>query len=143
MLGSRLRSLELGRSGTGHVAHFECLSSVPEDQRSQTEDIAGKADFEGLELIRVWNSVKVSVIAFIPFALSMVFAGLWIGVSVGVYGVDTQVATQTAFTVAAFIVTAGEASPRHGFKYVVLTGVTGALLIALFAFLDSQARSSL
>jgi hypothetical protein len=40
--------------------------------------------------------------------LSLVFAFIWIGVSIGIYHVDAQVAVQTAFTVAAFIVTAGE-----------------------------------
>jgi hypothetical protein len=62
---------------------------------------------EGLEFVRTWDSIGVSVISLVPFGLSLAFAGAWIGVSIQQYGVNAQVATQTAFTVAAYIVTAG------------------------------------
>lgn len=63
---------------------------------------------EGLEFIRAWDRNKVSIIALIPFAVSLLFAIIWIVVSIARYAVDAQVAVQTAFTVAGFIVTAGK-----------------------------------
>jgi hypothetical protein len=63
---------------------------------------------EGLDFIRAWDRNNAAGIALVPFALSLLFAIVWIWVSVAQCGVDVQVAVQTAFTVAAFIVTAGE-----------------------------------
>lgn len=62
----------------------------------------------GLDFVRAWDRNNAAVIALIPFVLSLLFAVVWIVVSVATYAVDVQVAVQTAFTVAAFIVTAGK-----------------------------------
>jgi hypothetical protein len=62
----------------------------------------------GLEFVRAWDRHKLSIIALLPFFFSVAFAAIWIGVSIGTFGVDAQVAVQTAFTVAGFIVTAGK-----------------------------------
>jgi len=62
----------------------------------------------GLDFVRAWDRNNAAVIALIPFVLSVLFAVIWIAVSVEVYAVDAQIAVQAAFTVAAFIVTAGE-----------------------------------
>jgi hypothetical protein len=70
--------------------------------------MVANASTEGLEFVRAWDSLAVSLISLIPFGLSLLFAGVWIGVSIRQYGTDAQVATQTAFTVAAYIVTAGK-----------------------------------
>ncbi|KAK4543992.1 hypothetical protein LTR36_004766 [Oleoguttula mirabilis] len=112
-LGSRVKTFELGRNGSTHVANFENPTRVPADQRFQTASMLenpsaqGVATF-GLELIRAWDSMAISAISLTPFFVSLVFAAVWIGVCVGKYHVDAQVATQTAFTAAAFIVTAGK-----------------------------------
>jgi hypothetical protein len=77
-------------------------------------------DTHGLEFVRAWNRHKVSIVALLPFLILMVFAVTWIAVSIGNFGVDAQVAVQTAFTVARFIVTAGEAeSISHVFLWLV------------------------
>lgn len=107
-LGSPKEILKFGRNAYGHVANFESPEKVPEDQRFQMEDhIAVELENEGLEFIRAWDGVAVSAISMVPFVLSLAFAGAWIGISMHKYGVNGQVATQTAFTVAAYIVTAG------------------------------------
>ena len=62
----------------------------------------------GLDFIRAWDRNNAAVIALIPFVFSVLFAIAWIAVSVAAYAVDVQVAVQTAFTVAAFVVTAGK-----------------------------------
>lgn len=73
--------------------------------------------------------------------LSLLSAAVWIGVSIRQYGADAQVATQTAFTIAGYIVTAGKV--RLGrLDLNTLMSSEGALLIALFAFLDSQAQKN-
>jgi hypothetical protein len=64
------------------------------------------AEDEGLEFVRSWNTISISAIVLLPFVLSLVFGGVWIGVFVKM-GTDVQVAVQTAFTVASYIVTAG------------------------------------
>ncbi|KAK1031552.1 hypothetical protein LTS16_017970 [Friedmanniomyces endolithicus] len=89
----------------------------------QVEVCRDKPAVEGLEFVRAWDVGAVSMISLTPLLFSLVFVALWIGVCVGHFGVDVQVATTTAFTVAVFVVTAG------------------ALVIALFAFLDSHMGS--
>ena len=103
-----MEALELGRSGSTHVADFDNPSSVPEKQRFQTVKIASTPETEDLEFVRAWDATAISLISMMPFLLSRIFAGTWICFSVHRYGVDAQVATQTAFTVAAYIVTAGK-----------------------------------
>lgn len=71
-----------------------------------TQQLMANAEDEGLEFVRSWNTVSISAIVLLPFALSLAFGGVWIGVSVKT-GTDVQVAVQTAFTVASYIVTAG------------------------------------
>ncbi len=66
-----------------------------------------KPAVEGLEFVRAWDVGAVSMISLTPLLFSLVFVALWIGVCVGHFGVDVQVATTTAFTVAVFVVTAG------------------------------------
>ena len=107
-LGSRLRALELGRNGSSHVANFGDPKKISIEQRFQTEDIATNAEEEGLEFVRTWNIIAISTISLVPFGLSLVFAAVWIAVSVQKHGVNPQVATQTAFTVASYVGTAGK-----------------------------------
>ncbi|KAK1061565.1 hypothetical protein LTR74_010956 [Friedmanniomyces endolithicus] len=122
-LGKRLKTFELGRTGATHVANFEEPSRIHAGQRIQTVEMLDKPAVEGLEFVRAWDVGAVSMISLTPLLFSLVFVALWIGVCVGHFGVDVQVATTTAFTVAVFVVTAG------------------ALVIALFAFLDSHMGS--
>ena len=89
------------------MANFEDPRGIPEDQYFQTQKIAASPETEGLEFVRSWDTVAVSMISMLPFVLSIVFAGVWIGISVQRNGVDAQVATQTAFTVSSYIGTAG------------------------------------
>jgi hypothetical protein len=73
--------------------------------------VAVRAD-HGLEFVHAWDRHKLSVIASLPFGISMAFAVSWIAISIVKFRVDAQVAVQTAFTVAGFIVTAGETEPE-------------------------------
>lgn len=70
------------------------------------------AEDEGLEFVRSWNTVAIAAIILLPFLLSLVFVGVWIGLFVKM-GTDVQVAVQTAFTVASYIVTAGTSQVLH------------------------------
>jgi hypothetical protein len=137
-----VKAYEFGRVGASHVANFEDPSRIAGDQRSQTRAMVLDVDVgtHGIEFIRRWDSAAVSIISLVPFAVSLIFASVWIGVSVGTFQVDAQIAVQTGFTVAGFIVTAGIERPCPSFQFP-LTFETGALLIALFAFLDAQAQS--
>ncbi|KAH8752362.1 hypothetical protein F5882DRAFT_484903 [Hyaloscypha sp. PMI_1271] len=118
-LGSKIESLVLGRSKNSHTAFFDDPERV-KGQVTVTQKLMANAEDEGLEFVRSWNTVAIAAIILLPFVLSLVFGGIWIGLFVK-KGTDVQVAVQTAFTVASYIVTAG------------------ALLIALIAFIDSQA----
>ncbi|TKA60697.1 hypothetical protein B0A55_10814 [Friedmanniomyces simplex] len=64
--------------------------------------------------------MATSLTSLTPCVLSMIFIGVWIGVSVGKYNADVQVATQTAFTGGVLIIFAG------------------ALFVALLAFLETR-----
>jgi hypothetical protein len=81
--------------------------------------VAARAD-HGLEFVRAWDRHKLSIIAMLPFVFSVVFAVAWIGVSIGKFKVDAQVAVQTAFTVAGFIVTAGKVKVQKSCFLLVL-----------------------
>lgn len=71
-----------------------------------TQTLIANAEGEGLEFVRSWNIVAISAIVLLPFVLSLVFSGVWIGVFVK-RGTDVQVVVQTAFTGASYIVTTG------------------------------------
>lgn len=71
-----------------------------------TQKWLSNAEDEGLEFVRSWNTVAISAIVLLPFVLSLVFGGVWIGLLIKT-GTDVQVAVQTEFTVASYIVTAG------------------------------------
>ena len=129
----------MGRTATSHVANFKHPSNISETQRFQTEAIAAKPEEEGIEFIRSWDRLAISAISMIPLVVSLVFAGVWIGLSILKHKVDAQVAVQTGFTVAGFIVTAGKDSSLCLVTETLIAS-TGTLLIALFAFLDSQGQ---
>jgi hypothetical protein len=107
-LGGRIKSYDLGRSASSNIVNFLNPSRIDPKQFHHTEDMLSDVRDEGLEFIRAWDRKKVSAIATIPFAVSLVFAFVWTAVSIARYNVDAQVAVQTAFTVAAFIMTAGK-----------------------------------
>lgn len=108
VLGERVKSYDLGRNASSNVVNFLEPRRLDPKQYFQTVDMLSNVQTEGLEFVRAWDKNNASIIALIPFVLSLVFAIIWIAVSIGHYAVDAQVAVQTAFTVAAFIVTAGE-----------------------------------
>ena len=110
VLGQPVEALELGRIGSSYVVNFEQPSNIDNNQRYQTERILRDSKKEGLAFARTWDAYAVSIISVVPFVLSVIFAGVWIGISIHRYSVDAQVATQTAFTIALFIVTAGNES---------------------------------
>lgn len=97
-------------------------------------------DLEGLEFVRAWDRRRISAIATVPFVISLLFALIWIPVSAARFAVDAQVAVQTAFTVASYIVTAGRSRTMEQAFIRVSDISIGALLIALFAFLDGPAK---
>ena len=77
-----------------------------EGQMTITQSLIANAKDEGLEFVPSWDTVAISAIALVPFILSLVLGGVWIGVFVK-KGTDVQVAVQTAFTMASYVVTAG------------------------------------
>lgn len=87
------------------MAFFEDPEKI-KGQVTVTQKLLASAEDEGLEFVRSWNTVAISAIVLLPFVLSLVFGGVWIGLFVK-KGTDLQVAVQTAFTVASYIVTAG------------------------------------
>jgi hypothetical protein len=111
VLGGRVKSYDLGRNASSNVVNILNPDRLDPKQYFQTVDMLSDSKTEGLEFVRAWDRNNVSIIAMIPFVLSVVFAIFWIAVSIARYSVDAQVAVQTAFTVAAFIVTAGK--PHH------------------------------
>ena len=88
------------------MAFFEDPHRV-RDQVTVTQTLLANPEEEGLEFVRSWNIVAISAIVLLPFVLSLVFGGVWVGVFVK-RGTDVQVAVQTAYTVASYIVTAGK-----------------------------------
>ena len=95
------------------MAFFEDPEKV-KGQVSVTQKLLANTENEGLEFVRSWNTMAISAIVLLPFVLSLVFGGVWIGLFAK-KGTDVQVAVQTAFTVASYIVTAGTLQePRAG-----------------------------
>lgn len=102
-------TLELGRTGSTHVANFKEPLRIPEDQRFQTVAMFGDPSTIGVEFIRSWDSFAVSMISLAPFGMSIVFAAVWMAVFIA-KGNDPQIVVQAAFAVAAYIVTAGKST---------------------------------
>ncbi|KAK4555744.1 hypothetical protein LTR86_006964 [Recurvomyces mirabilis] len=121
-LGSRINALDLGRGDNNNVIDLERPARLPADQRTLTRIILEDPANIGIEFVRVRDTSAVTAISLSPFVASMLFIAIWMGLFIGKFGGDVQVVTQTAFTGAAYIVTAG------------------ALFIALFAYLDSQSN---
>lgn len=119
------------------MAFFEDPEKV-KGQVKVTQTLLANTENEGLEFVRSWNAVAISVIVLLPFVLSLAFGGVWVGLSVS-KGTDAQVAVQTAFTVASYIVTAGTLQVLPDGWKNALTNCLGTLLVALIAFIDSQA----
>jgi hypothetical protein len=100
----------LGRYSSSKVINFLNPDGLDETQYHQTVKMLKDINVgsEGLNFVRAWDRNSAAIVALIPFVLSLLFAITWIIVSIVKYAVDAQVAVQTAFTVAGFIVTAGE-----------------------------------
>lgn len=110
ILSTTVASYDLGRRGSTGVAFLLDPTQVTGAEIT-TKMMAVRAD-HGLEFVRAWDRHQLSVIALCPFIISVAFAITWIGVFIGKFGVDAQVAVQTAFTVAGFIVTAGNVKSK-------------------------------
>ena len=114
--GKFVDTYDLGRKGSTYVAFlFDPSQATGKDITSRMMAVR---DTHGLDFVRVWDRPKLCMIALVPFVFSVVFAVVWIGVSIGKFKVDAQVAVQTAFTVAGFIVTAGKMEPKSPICYV-------------------------
>ncbi|KAF2490683.1 hypothetical protein BU16DRAFT_621399 [Lophium mytilinum] len=74
-----------------------------------------------LNMVRSWDMRMMSFLVLTPTVLSLLAGIIWTVVAVKAYDADVQTSAQTGFTVASYVVT------------------TGALLIALVTFIDSQA----
>ncbi|KAK3674101.1 hypothetical protein LTR78_005948 [Recurvomyces mirabilis] len=121
-MGTRVNTLNLGRGDSNNIADLERPDRLPANQRTLTTTILQNPDTIGIEFVRVRDTFAVTAISLSPFVASMLFVAIWMGLFIGKFGGDVQLVTQTAFSGAAYIVTAG------------------ALFIALFAYLDSQSN---
>ena len=108
VLGDRVETLELGRSGRRLVNLLEDPEQVA-GQFEVTRKILKNIDTEGVEFVRGWDKAAISVVVLTPFFMSLVFVGVWVGVFVH-QGKDPQAVVQTAFTVASYIVTVGKSN---------------------------------
>ena len=115
MPGKFVETYDLGRKDSAYVAFLFDPSQVIGDDI--TSRMMAVRDTHGLEFVRVWNRPRLCINALVPFVFSVVSAAVWIGVSIGKFKVDAQVAVQTAFTVAGFIVTAGKMEPKSPICY--------------------------
>jgi len=73
-----------------------------------------------LNMATRWNTDAAGSIVALPVVLSLLFAIIWPVVAVKVYNADVNASVQTSFGIASYVVT------------------SGALLIALVAFIDTQ-----
>ena len=73
-----------------------------------------------LNMATRWNTDAAGSIVALPVVLSLLFAIIWPVIAVKVYKADVNASVQTSFGIASYVVT------------------SGALLIALVAFLDAQ-----
>ena len=137
IVGERVRTLGLGKRGTDRTALLDRFDEIDSQQHEVTEAITKEPRAVGVEFVREWDGYAISMVVMMPLLISLIFAIIWISVSIARYSVDAQVAVQTAFTVASFIVTAGKCNCE---KMVIVRadGWIGALIIAIVAFLDSQ-----
>ena len=96
---------------------------------------------EGLEFIRILDRVAINGVILAPPVASLAFVLLWLSLFLkksqgGDTMMDVQVVVTTAFTIAAYLVTAGTA-PNTSASLVMLTHcILGSLIIALVAYLD-------
>jgi hypothetical protein len=74
VLGDFVKSFDLGRNAFSNVSHFVNPDIIDPKQYRQTADMLSNVDLEGLEFVRAWDRNKVSIIALIPFVLSLLFA---------------------------------------------------------------------
>lgn len=92
-----------------------------------------------LNLVRTLDPYAMSAVILLPMLLSLAFGIAWSVVAVRHYGVDVSTGVQTAFTVAGYIVTAGEWGRTPLSSSVVNANeFAGALLIALIVFVDDH-----
>lgn len=104
----RIETFDLGRNASCNVVNFLDPTRIDSKQHFQSDKMLSNTDTEGLEFVRAWDRSKVSIICMIPFVISLLFAMIWVPASIARFAVDAQVAVQTAFTVASYIVTAGK-----------------------------------
>ena len=127
MLGSRLGTLQLGRYKGRLVNIFE-NAQLGAHTVAVAETIRTISRNSALEFQRTYDVGAISVIVAVPPVASLVFGIAWVRVYVGHRGTDIQVAVQTAFTVASYIVTAGRfhtttTNSRHQL-FPMLTAIT-------------------
>jgi hypothetical protein len=149
-VGKRLKdSLDLGLLGSyGRQAHyFETPSGLEGNHiqkrltRQEVLTTPGKQK-NALNIIRSWDPQVTSTVILFPIVLSLIVSIVWSVVASTTFKADVQTSTQTGFTIGSYVVTAGM-SPRHRFRplHEWLT-LTGALLVALVAFLDSKVNAT-
>lgn len=102
-----MRTLGLGRRGKNRAALLDHADEIDPQQHEVTQAITEDPMAIGVEFVRQWDGYAISMVVMMPLLISLIFAVVWIAVSAARYEVDAQVAVQTAFTVASFIVTAG------------------------------------
>ena len=113
LLGERTKTLSLGRR-SDRVRLFREPSRASKDNTMANElDMLGRD--KGLEFIRVLNRGAMAHIILTPAIGSLVFIIVWIVVFLGRQTVEDPLVKQavvtTAFTVGAYVVTAGMGSP--------------------------------
>ena len=117
---SRVRSLQLGFYGPGgRPIFFFKKPERLEGTRIRDELINSKVMAKlhqqefALNIVRTWDAYRISVIVLLPTGLSVLTSVVWSVVAVLKYGADVQTSTQTAFTIASYMVTAGKESERQ------------------------------
>ncbi|KAL5386725.1 hypothetical protein PMIN02_008412 [Paraphaeosphaeria minitans] len=104
------------------------LENVLHDMHTNSQQIpstiAPLEQARALNIVRSWNPRSASVTVAIPVFCSFAVAIIWSAVCTLRYGADIQDSVQTGFTIGSYVVT------------------TGAVLIALVAFLDTKYNSS-
>ena len=114
VISSRVRSLQLGfyGSGTRSIFFFKKPERL-EGTRIRDELIDSKVmaklhqQESALNIVRTWDAYIISVIVLLPTGLSVLMSVIWSALAVLKYGADVQTSTQTAFTIASYMVTAG------------------------------------
>jgi hypothetical protein len=100
---------------------------------------AANSQKSALNIVRTWDPYVTSILVLFPVVLSLVISIVWSVMGSMWFKGDVHATTQTGFTIGSYVVTAGMSRTQRSTPELLTN--TGALIIALVAFLDTKVNT--